>query len=679
MSGALYRAWFLIRTRVGPIALFGLTVSAMWWAWQDVGHRGAVIGFAQGIEVRVAPLYAGRVESVAVEIGQTVQAGQIIATLDPSPLDAEIRLLDAERSQVSAGIAATEAQARQDAGSEARRLATDLETAQVAVSTATAEARSKAAELKAVSEQRRKLAALIEQRMASAQDAANLDVRCASLRKQTEEAERALTVLRERVEAARKRAEEGGVDLATVSAEPLRQQLEGIERRMDELRARRSALVLRSPTAGQVSAVLLRAGEVAAAGAPVATVVGTAAGRVVACVSESQALSVRVGDLALLWPKGRGGEPLRGRTVSLGPIVDEVPARCRAIPSQPAWGRDVVILLDEAVDLVPGQAFDVRLGAPEGADGEAVAAPATDASRAMVVPAVLRERSRFEPSALVWVAERSRYVVVSDDTGQKDAADHAPWLFTMDAQGRVDAEPVPVDGVDEVNDLEGIADAGGGALWVLSSQSRSKKGKRPASRQLFARLEPQGGAYRVDGAVHLAELLAELSPTERAELGIDDMDALNIEGLTRDSEGLLLGLKGPVDAEGRAPIWRLRRPETLVRGGTLHDAGLEPWGRVGLEVTAEGKTVPGGIAELLALPDGRLLIAATASGIKTQDQTGSLWIASREGGQLTSRRVQEFPGRKPEGLALSPEPGRIMVVFDADQDTPGWMDLPWPR
>lgn len=704
MSGALYRALFLLRTRLGPVALFAGTVYAAWLVFQDVGGRGAVLGVAQGQEVRLAPLYDARVESVAVEVGQQVEAGQVIVSLDPAPIDAQIQLLEAERAKVSAEIKATAALARQEATSETRRLATDLESAEVALAEATAEARSLGAELRATAEQRRKLAALVEQRMASAQDASEVNVRWAALKKQTEEAERSLVVLRERVDAARKRMSDGSADLSEVSAEPLRRELEGIERSIDDLQKQRSALVLRSPIAGQVSSLLVRPGEVAPAGVPVATVVGTASGRVFACVSETQAMSVRVGDQALLWPKGRSGEPLRGRTVSIGPVVAELPLRCRSVPSLPAWGREVVIQLDDEVKLLPGQAFDVRLQ-PEAELGGVLAAdavpplpqvaggpaqappvgalPAGSASEGAIggrvsVPDALRLRTRFEPSALVWVPARSRYVVVSDDTGQKDAADHAPWLFTMDEAGHVDPEPLVVAGLEELNDLEGIASAGDGALWVLSSQSRSKKGKRPKSRQLFARLVPDGAGYRVDRSVHLAALLGELPAEEQQRLGLESLDDLNIEGLAADAEGLLLGLKGPVDAEGRAIIWRLRRPDVLVGTGSLAGAGLEPWGTAALTVTAEGRAVPGGIAELLALPDGRLLLASTASGIKTLDQTGSLWVAAGGGGRLDARRLRDFPGAKPEGLALSPRAGHVLVVFDADQGTPTWQELPWP-
>jgi hypothetical protein len=104
---------------------------------------------------------------------------------------------------------------------------------------------------------------------------------------------------------------------------------------------------------------------------------------------------------------------------------------------------------------------------------------------------------------------------------------------------------------------------------------------------------------------------------------------------------------------------------------------------VKLSVKANGREVPGGIAELLELPDRSLVIAATASGIKPRRQSGSLWhvshTAREAGGLLKARRLRTFPGRKPEGLALSPRPGRLVVVFDADQGTPSWLELPWPR
>ena len=40
------------------------------------------------------------------------------------------------------------------------------------------------------------------------------------------------------------------------------------------------------------------------------------------------------------------------------------------------------------------------------------------------------------------------------------------------------------------------------------------------------------------------------------------------------------------------------------------------------------------------------------------------------------RRVRSFPGLKPEGLAQSG--AALVVVFDAGDDTPQWMEQRWP-
>ena len=59
-------------------------------------------------------------------------------------------------------------------------------------------------------------------------------------------------------------------------------------------------LVLRAPADGHVVSVHLQTGGVTGPREPVATVVGQSGGRVVACLAESSALDVRVGEKSLL-------------------------------------------------------------------------------------------------------------------------------------------------------------------------------------------------------------------------------------------------------------------------------------------------------------------------------------------------------------------------------------------
>jgi hypothetical protein len=400
-------------------------------------------------------------------------------------------------------------------------------------------------------------------------------------------------------------------------------------------------------------------------------------------VSEFEALSVKIGAKAKLYRRDMSGIVLKGHVMSMGPIVDEVPVRCRRDPRLPAWGRDVVIVLDEAAQLLPGQAFYVSINKDFKAAAKAVAAPTArpneTAAKDMMVPDRLRSLSRLEPSGLVWIDSLSRYLMVSDDTGFKGSNNHAPWLFAMDADGRLDPEPLKIQGLESVNDLESITAQDNGLIYILASQSFSRKGKRKKNRQLFARLVNEGGSFRADGAVHFASLLDRSSDEFRQGLGINDTSQLDIEGMTTRNGSILMGLKAPLDSKGRAIIWKMDFPERLFGSGDIESCGLTHWTSVQLKVKADGASVPGGISELLALPDGTLLIGATASGIDAESQDGAIYFSKAPTvGTTYARRVNEFGGLKPEGLALSPRTGRYAVVFDRGSELPSWLELPWP-
>ena len=171
-----------------------------------------------------------------------------------------------------------------------------------------------------------------------------------------------------------------------------------------------------------------------------------------------------------------------------------------------------------------------------------------------------------------------------------------------------------------------------------------------------------------------------LSHDELSGLGITSLENLDIEGMTSFKEGLLLGLKAPLDKDGNALVWRLERPAVLLAGGSTQDAGLSLWNRVSVKLHADDALVPGGISELLSLPDGSLMFAATASEGDPNRQDGSLWWAAAPEGKspVMARRLEEFRDLKPEGLAVSPTPGRIVVTFDRGSKTPKWAERSRP-
>jgi HlyD family secretion protein len=123
---ALLAGFGLIVARSGPLAPIKVTVA------QVIEADLAPTLFGTGtVEARrsyqIGPTVAGRVQSVAVDVGETVKAGQVLAEMDPIDLDQRAAAAGAALARATSTIAAAEAQRRDAqarlklAGGNARR------------------------------------------------------------------------------------------------------------------------------------------------------------------------------------------------------------------------------------------------------------------------------------------------------------------------------------------------------------------------------------------------------------------------------------------------------------------------------------------------------------------------------------------------------------------------------
>ncbi len=678
-----------------PIVTVAGTFALAFVVYRFDDTHGGLSGFAQGVPEAISALEPSRIAAVHVSVGAEVEAGQLIATLDTSAIDGQIAVARAERSRLEAEI-------RAERLAMTRKLEGDTESIERAaikeredLSRANAEARALEAEIARVGK-------LVADHQAIATDLSSLKLRYAEVASAVNEKPRTLGVLGRQLDAAvRRRGElegKGSVDDAKLEAE-----LRVVDRRIELLEKRRSDHSLRATRKGRVATLEKSAGETASAGEPIVKLVGVAS-RVTVCVPERRSLGLREGEVARLWTRGQTGSALTGRTVSVGPVVAELPARCWAAPKLPVWGREVTVAIDTPADIVVGAAFDVALGggaaqpasspsaeegapvAKRGGERPEVASSALPEPRAMTVPPELMRRTRFEPSGVLVRPKEGRYLIVSDDTGRKDGSDDKrPWLFSMDAAGKVASAPIAISGVPAIDDLESITMGDDGEVYVLASQSFSRKGKRNDARTALLRLRKDGDDFRVDGEVHLAELLDDAKGRART-LGLaQGTRELDIEGMTFHEGALYLGVKAPVDAAGSAMIWKVPSPKALVESPAskkLEAAGLTLWGHLRLDVTVDGTTVAGGISDLLFHGDTLYLTStpSIADGV-----AGALWrveqvgrLDGAQGAELDAKLVRRFAGRKPEGLSASLEPGNLMIVFDAGSAAPSFLDTPWP-
>ncbi len=93
-----------LRRKVAPWLVWMTCAGIAGWIYSDLKTGPSIIGFAYGVEYPVAPLEANRVTTVAVEVGQEVIAGQVLAILDGAEIQREITVSEARRSRVEAEL-----------------------------------------------------------------------------------------------------------------------------------------------------------------------------------------------------------------------------------------------------------------------------------------------------------------------------------------------------------------------------------------------------------------------------------------------------------------------------------------------------------------------------------------------------------------------------------------------
>lgn len=688
--------WNRLKHRLSALVPVLLVVGTFGLAFAVHGRiegTGSLVGFAQGVPEAAAALEPARVTAVHVAVGAEVEAGQLLASLDTSVLDSEIAIAQAEKVRLETSI-------RLEQTNLGRRLDVDRDTVEREATREREELRRLNAEAQALEREIERVSKLVAEHQAVASDLAQLKVRRAQLDSVATEKPKTIGVLTRQLAAASQRRDAVDDDVRTSAR--LDAELLVVQRRIELLEKRRSSHLLRATRKGRVSSIDKQPGEIARAGDAIVTLVSTT-NQVSVCVPEDRSVTLRKGGSARLWVRGRRGAPLAGRTIALGPRVAELPSRCWPSPTARRWGREVIVAIDDATDIVAGQAFSVALDAAPApplahsagipvakAGGVTHENAATDGDatrfepRVMTVPPSLARRTRFEPSGILGQPNEGRYLLVSDDTGIKDdASEGRPWLFAMNTAGAVAPEPIVIDGAASIDDLESITAGDAGEIYVLSSQSYSRKGHRKRARTALLRLRPDGGHYRVDGSVHLAEML-EAAPARAAALGLaSGLRDLDIEGMTFHGGALYLGLKAPLDANGDAMIWKIPSPKALFVApssgtSTLEASGIALWAHARVDVELDGKIAAGGISELLFVDPDSLVLTSTPS--KEERAAGALWRVDHvsSGGALSPRLVRRFPGWKPEGLSPSLSGANLLVVFDTGNSTPYFLETPWP-
>ncbi|MDD3447975.1 MAG: efflux RND transporter periplasmic adaptor subunit [Gammaproteobacteria bacterium] len=321
------------------LALSALSLGACKWPWSDAATDGAIrlSGTVDAREYDLAFQVGGRVSELAVDEGDVVGAGQVVARLDEHDFTLALERARAEAKAAEAALAALRA------GSRTQEVAA----ARATLDRARAEQRYAEAEVKRMRD-------LVPRQLASRED--------------LDRAERQRDVAAAGVEEARQRLE-----LLVEGTRP-----EDIDRAAAEAAARRAAAesaarqleyaTLKSPAAGVVSVRMADLGEVWQPGQAALRVTQLDRPWVRAYLTEPDLARVRIGMPAEVRVDGQPGRVFSGRLTFISPEAEYTP---KTVETR-ALRVDLVYRVKVEVDNPEGL---LKVGMPADVTLEPVAAP----------------------------------------------------------------------------------------------------------------------------------------------------------------------------------------------------------------------------------------------------------------------------------------------------------------
>ncbi|MGB8261607.1 MAG: efflux RND transporter periplasmic adaptor subunit [Terracidiphilus sp.] len=333
-----------------------LTIGSLIWYLVTVRPTGdlQLIGTVDANEVVVSAKIPGRIQMLAVDEGQDVKAGQLIAVIESNDLQAVEKATEATATGQQQHLGETQETERQTRGEVTSQTGTSeaqLRAARASLAQAEANFEHQKADTT-------RTVALAEQGIMSAQ---SRDEAATSLNA----AQAAVVTARENVAAAeaqlrQARAHELAANVAARTVDETRHQVENARALAEQARVQAGYAQVFAPVSGKVNVRAARQGEVVAAGAAIVTIMDLTQTWIYAPLPETQADAVQVGDtLHVTMPSGAN---LDGRVINKAAEADfatqrDVSARKRDIKT-----IQLKLLIDNPGErYVPGMTAEVHI------------------------------------------------------------------------------------------------------------------------------------------------------------------------------------------------------------------------------------------------------------------------------------------------------------------------------
>ena len=377
-----------------PVLIWLVAVTAVAGLFYHRSQRFEILGMAQGEVREIAATCTGRLKSVPVKLFEQVHKGDVLAVidtvLDNEHLEAELDVVSAEIQHLRAELIHTQqtllaeaANMETDKIAAQRRFAVDVESARLRVLELKAEIETDSVMLEdlQLDSQISMVRNLSDQNDTAYYERKKIKVEYDALAKKIEDNERLLAQAESDLQQARQRRDEFEArqpesPVVDSALNVIHSAIKVQEQRMQELLARRTALVLKSPIDGVVSQVLRRPvrrtsegvvrqmlgseGEAVLEGDPILTVASSNSSEVIAWVSGEQLGRIKEGMTVQIIKETEPAQIASSQVTYLGPIMEVLPQRLWVVPDIPQWGRPMLIPIPPGLKLIPGETVGVR-------------------------------------------------------------------------------------------------------------------------------------------------------------------------------------------------------------------------------------------------------------------------------------------------------------------------------
>ncbi|HSW60830.1 MAG TPA: hypothetical protein VLJ60_08530 [bacterium] len=331
-------------------------------------------------------------------------------------------------------------------------------------------------------------------------------------------------------------------DMLANSDAPVKIQIERLNQELKMLTEKNQNLAIFAPFEGIIGSVFFKGGEKIAPFTPILSINKKEPTMIKGYIHESFYSKIATGDNVTVISID-GKKKITGEIVGLGNRIVPYPVRLLKIPTYQLWGREITVKIPESNGFILGEKVTIIFERKGVGDlfsslfnlikpAELSAIELADGSKEIIS----NEKVRIEASGAIFLKNLNLFAVISDETQKKQ-----PILFLMDKTGAI-KEKMHIEGLEKIDDLESIALVDDSTVLILSSLSRTKKGKLKDERNILAMIKIDNKKAQLLKSVDFYAVLNNFAFLTE----IIKEKNLDIEGMSVSDNSLLVAFKDPL-------------------------------------------------------------------------------------------------------------------------------------